>query len=99
MAAQFDPTQRPLSSIPRLAAYVSQRASGRRFDRPEQAGTPSHEAWRRWGFVRRRADGGHRRLTVEWHELERAPCWLPLTDRQSQGNAFAQSPERSGTDS
>ena len=48
------------SSIPRLATHISQRASGRRLYRSEQARTPAHEAWGRWAFVRRRADRRHR---------------------------------------
>jgi len=49
-----------LSSIPRRAAHISQRASGCRLYRSEQARTPAHEAWGRWAFVRGRADGRHR---------------------------------------
>ena len=58
-----------LSSIARLAAHISQRASGRRLYRSEQARTPAHEAWGRWAFVRGRADGRHRFASRQ------APSW------------------------
>ena len=58
-----------LSSMPRLAAHISQRASGRRLYRSEQARTSAHEAWGRWAFVRGRADGRHRFASRQ------APSW------------------------